>query len=167
MKTKTYFSSIDSLRAKIVGYQTTAAKIRKRISKSFGEEKHSLNLYKKSCGQQARLHQVALGFLKGYKYEHIERGCKTTDSLKWPGNVVAIVTIMNQHNPCSKYMPGYREFDSFYVERLLKNEEPEHVFKCEVCSRNRLPLVKMDGFNRSTSPKSNICRKCASVKKTG
>lgn len=139
------FSGNDSIRAKIRGYQLTSGLIRQRCEKSSGDEKHELKLYKKQCGQEARHHLVALGLLRGFRYDKIEQNCSTTHLL----NKNKLLDIMNAHR--EQFTPG---FSLKYVCDLLDNCEPTHVFTCATCNKSRLPR-RVLGFG-----KADMCQTC-------
>lgn len=148
------FSGNDGLRAKIRGYQLTSNLIRRQITKSSGDAKHELKLYKKQCGQEARRFLVALGLLRGFEYNTIEHNCKTTNEL----NVEQICRIMNEHKSFHD-----NTFAREYVEQLLSNGKPTHVFTCVSCEKPRLPLRMMKGYSwkRDLETCSNRCKTCA------
>ena len=152
-----HFSENDSIRAKIRGYQLTSGLIRRRCEKATGDKKHQMKLYKKECGQEARHYLVALGLLRGFKYSTIEQNCSSTHTL----NPVKLTSIMNDH----KYM-GLPKFEVEYIQDLLKDAEPSHVFNCTSCNKKRLPLrclknsftVKMRAL---ASVNQDVCKTCA------
>ena len=108
-----YHIGLQSLRAKIRGFQASGITITSRIGKAQGKKKNKLWELKRALGTHQRHHLIAYGILRGVPYHEIEK-CASNNR----PNPQTVLNILTEHNTWVMGVP-YTKYDLAGIEQLL------------------------------------------------